>query len=199
MKLTRHEPHREPANEAFRARSYAACSRARDQFPRTKGRDQFAGARALNGDDRPLLGRSKSARPRSRKTPSEGSPPCVQDARRAASRRGDVEAVAGHAGDDAVVHDEALSRCSIRPYRQRPTSSFLPGIGIKRLRNVAASGPTTSILPRVEASNIPTDARVAVHSRATAACMSSPVLGKHQARFHSPTSSKAAPVSAAQS
>ena len=37
-------------------------------------------------------------------------------------------------------------------------------------------GPTTSILPSVEASRMPTVVRTARHSRATAACMSSPAL-----------------------
>ena len=47
-----------------------------------------------------------------------------------------------------------------------------------RSRNSAASLPTTSILPSVEASKMPTPARTALHSRATAACMSSPEPGK---------------------
>jgi hypothetical protein len=47
-----------------------------------------------------------------------------------------------------------------------------------RLRNAAASGPATSILPRVEASKRPPACRVVRHSRAIAASMSSPVCGK---------------------
>ncbi len=43
--------------------------------------------------------------------------------------------------------------------------------------NFAASGPTTSILPSVEASNRPAVLRTVTHSRLTAACMSSPVFG----------------------
>ena len=42
--------------------------------------------------------------------------------------------------------------------------------------NFAASGPTTSILPSVEASNRPAALRTVTHSRLTAACMSSPAL-----------------------
>ena len=63
---------------------------------------------------------------------------------------------------------------------------------------VTASGPTTSILPKVEASKMPSEARVARHSRATAACMSSPAFGKYQARRQRATGSKAAPWASAQ-
>ena len=64
--------------------------------------------------------------------------------------------------------------------------------------NFAASGPTTSILPSVEASNRPAVLRTVTHSRLTAACMSSPGFGKYQARFHWPTSSNTAPWASAQ-
>ncbi len=64
--------------------------------------------------------------------------------------------------------------------------------------NLAASGPTTSILPSVEASNRPALSRTVTHSRLTAACMSSPPRGKYQARFHWPTSSNTAPCRSAQ-
>ena len=64
--------------------------------------------------------------------------------------------------------------------------------------NFAASGPTTSILPSVEASNRPAALRTVTHSRLTAACMSSPAFGKYQARFHWPTSSNTAPWASAQ-
>ena len=64
--------------------------------------------------------------------------------------------------------------------------------------NFAASGPTTSILPSVEASNNPAALRTVTHSRLTAACISSPALGKYQARFHWPTSSNTAPCASAQ-
>ncbi len=64
--------------------------------------------------------------------------------------------------------------------------------------NSTASGPATSILPRVEASKIPSEARVARHSRATAASMSSPARGKWRARRHWATGSKTAPCASAQ-
>ena len=40
---------------------------------------------------------------------------------------------------------------------------------------------------------MPTPVRTALHSRSTAACMSSPARGKYRARFHWPTSSNTAP------
>ena len=45
---------------------------------------------------------------------------------------------------------------------------------------------------------MPKEARVARHSRLTAACLSSPGFGKYQARRQSATGSKAAPCAAAQ-
>ncbi|MOA17223.1 hypothetical protein D3C78_1374730 [compost metagenome] len=68
-----------------------------------------------------------------------------------------------------------------------------------RFRNFAASGPTTSILPSVEASNTPTLSRTVLHSRLIASCMSSPARGKNQARFQLPTSSNTAPAASSSS
>ena len=122
-----------------------------------------------------------------------------EHARRAAGRGGDVEAVGREAADDAVVDDEA----GFAQHQAVAAAADLelgPGVGVDAVRGIsAASGPTTSILPSVEASKMPTHCRAARHSRATASCMSSPAAGKYQARFHRPTSSKTAPCSAAQS
>ena len=65
--------------------------------------------------------------------------------------------------------------------------------------NSAASRPTISILPSVEASKMPTPSRTALHSRATAACRSSPAFGKYQARRHRATFSNRAPWASAHS
>ena len=65
--------------------------------------------------------------------------------------------------------------------------------------NSAASAPTTSILPSVDASKMPQALRMARHSRATAACMSSPARGKYLARFQRPTFSNTAPLAVAHS
>jgi hypothetical protein len=62
-------------------------------------------------------------------------------------------------------------------------------------KSFTASRPWMSILPSVDASMIPTPVRVATHSRATAACRSSPGFGKYHGRFHWPTFSKSAPCS----
>src|SRR6266511_4187406 len=64
-----------------------------------------------------------------------------------------------------------------------------------RSRNTGASAPTTSILPSVEASIIPTPVRTAAHSRRTASHIDSPSRGKYRGRFHWPTSSNTAPRS----
>ena len=45
---------------------------------------------------------------------------------------------------------------------------------------------------------MPRDARVALHSRSTAACISSPACGKYQARRHWATGSNTAPFASAQ-
>ena len=48
------------------------------------------------------------------------------------------------------------------------------GVGVNAVQEFGGVGPTTSILPSVEASKMPTALRTARHSRATAACISSP-------------------------
>ena len=66
----------------------------------------------------------------------------------------------------------------MNPYRIDPTGSVLIRFVYIRSRNAAASGPTTSIFPSVEASSTPAAFRTARHSRATAVSMSSPSRGK---------------------
>ncbi len=79
-----------------------------------------------------------------------------EDARRAAGRRRHVEAIVGHAGDHAVVVDEAVVAQQDAVARAPRRARLAKSLTYMRDRNVAASGPTTSILPSVEASNMPT-------------------------------------------
>src|SRR5436189_210133 len=61
---------------------------------------------------------------------------------------------------------------SISPYLIEPTARFDILFVYIRSRKTPASGPTTSILPSVEASSAPAALRTARHSRATAASRS---------------------------
>src|SRR5437762_2953796 len=83
----------------------------------------------------------------------------------------------------------------MNPYRIEPTARFDIRFVYIRSRKTAASGPTTSILPSVDASRAPAAFRTARHSRSTAASRSSPSSGKYRGRSHCPTFSKTAPLS----
>ena len=161
-------------------------------------RDHLARVRTLHGDDRPLLGGRGEPDLEVGELGLEIVLHVGEHARRAAGRRRHVEAVRREAADDAVVHDEA-GFAQHEAIAAAAGLELRPGVGVERFMNSAASGPTTSILPSVEASNRPTLARTARHSRATAACMSSPAAGNTRRASTGPTSSNTAPWLAAQS
>ena len=119
-------------------------------------------------------------------------------ARRAAGRRGDVEAVGRQPADDAVVVDEAVL-AQHDAVAAAAGLELLPRVGVEQFHELR---PRPGRPPRsCRASRRRTGRRVSrtvAHSRLTAACMSSPACGKYQARFHWPTSSNTAPCASAQ-
>ena len=147
-------------------------------MPSTSGAIDLARPRPLHGDHRPLLG-------------GRGEPDLevgefglkivlhvMEDARRAAGRGGHVEAVGGEAADDAVVHDEA-GFGQHQPVAAAARLELRPGIGVEPVHELG--GIRTDHLDLAEGRGIEdADAARAPsrHSRATAACMSSPLPGK---------------------
>ena len=118
---------------------------------------------------------------------------------RSAGRRRHVEAVRREPRHDAVVHDVAVL-LQHQAVAAAARLELQPGIGVDAVHELGGIRPDDLDLAErggIEDARRPS--RTAWHSRATAACMSSPACGKYQARCHRPTFSNTAPCATAQS
>ena len=146
-------------------------------IPLTSGAITSRARRPLHRDHRPLLGDRGQEDIELRPFGLQVVLHVIEDARRAAGRGRDVKAVVRKTRDDAVVHHVAVFP-EHQPVAAAAGLELQPVSWDRAVQELGRIRPTTSILPRVVASKMPTLARTALHSRATAACMSSPSCGK---------------------
>ena len=125
------EPRREAGDRAFGHR-HVREGFVREVDALDKRREQLAGVRALERDDRPLLGGRGEPDLEVRPLGLEVVLHHVEDARGAAGGGGDVEAVRGQPADDAVVADEAVL-AEQQAVAAAAEPELRPGVGVHPL------------------------------------------------------------------
>ena len=158
------------AGHERQARSHRRIEDAKDQLARRADRRPRTA---------PMVGHRHRPQSSSGPEASRANSRCAMHLLRRRGRRGKEESVLPEPRHRAVVHDEAIL-AQHQPVAHPSDRQRRHGVGIDPVEERAASGPATSILPRVETSQTPTAARTTA-PRGRSACRQSvsPACGKH--------------------